>query len=768
MFLEERSPLRVRVRSKKCELFFLKKIDALKISTAYPNIWRRINKKSVYNFKQIKKNIKKIVQIYCSVKKVNEKNSDESLSNDGFISKKSSMWVHPKNFELDNSALDTTRKNIIEKRNNSQELIRIRNKESFFEKYGINDDYFNDVKLKNIIQEVKKTQSFKNSKTTFENAFGLKSPLYVNNFSFSDSSSSSSSIIQKAKQKKIRRKNNYKRTKKKKLTKKLLDVFNRNYMYYKGINKKNNEEEDYPITIIAEETDKECSQNPILKSNNNSVYKNSVNSKTKILNDEDTNPINRKNKKKHKKSKSKDKKGKQSLFGLTDIKINNYETVKNREILINTSEEDNREIKEEDTINNEINPDELIQFNNTENLLDKKFEINTQSNLENNIKINSNIEQSRNRDLAKLLKYFDEESKSIHLNNTIKESSHIKSSNKINHIANNSNKLIFNRNNDSSDESSKDAASSINLNLKAKWDSNSFSIKNDISLTINSSYENYNLISGEKLIKSKVLQSKLKEYLITEAFNISNKDMGNIKKINSLEQGLKSKEDKKKPILKNLSHQKRVTSSIVYNTTNINYINSVQFMKNKPKRVIKKSSSLINKGAPISIDNNSEKASDNYRKVNRNSVSQIKSDIKPFENEFYGKSTKSTVKFNFNTKFAKKKQSEPLIKIKSSNNIQSFDISHHKSFNLIDDTLTGRAMNYETTKEIPRRNRRRNSVLISSGLSKGKKKKDNLLSLIDYNIQRTNQKLNDPDGFYSNYFSNILKEEMKEKNKKKS
>ena len=32
MFLEERSPLRVRVRSKKCELFFLKKIDALKIS----------------------------------------------------------------------------------------------------------------------------------------------------------------------------------------------------------------------------------------------------------------------------------------------------------------------------------------------------------------------------------------------------------------------------------------------------------------------------------------------------------------------------------------------------------------------------------------------------------------------------------------------------------------------------------------------------------------------------------------------------------------
>ncbi len=38
IFLEERSPLRLRVRSKKCELFFLKKIDAIKISNSHPNI----------------------------------------------------------------------------------------------------------------------------------------------------------------------------------------------------------------------------------------------------------------------------------------------------------------------------------------------------------------------------------------------------------------------------------------------------------------------------------------------------------------------------------------------------------------------------------------------------------------------------------------------------------------------------------------------------------------------------------------------------------
>ena len=71
MFLEKRSPLRVRVKTKKAELFFLKKMDAINISISYPNIWRRINKKSVFNFEQIRKSINKIVDIYCSIKRIN-------------------------------------------------------------------------------------------------------------------------------------------------------------------------------------------------------------------------------------------------------------------------------------------------------------------------------------------------------------------------------------------------------------------------------------------------------------------------------------------------------------------------------------------------------------------------------------------------------------------------------------------------------------------------------------------------------------------------
>ena len=43
-------------------------MDAFKISASYQNLWKRINKKSVFNFEQMKKSIKKIVEIYCTVK----------------------------------------------------------------------------------------------------------------------------------------------------------------------------------------------------------------------------------------------------------------------------------------------------------------------------------------------------------------------------------------------------------------------------------------------------------------------------------------------------------------------------------------------------------------------------------------------------------------------------------------------------------------------------------------------------------------------------
>ena len=71
MILNERSPLTVKVKSKKAELFLLQKTDATEISNEYPNIWKRILHKSLYNMKQIKNIIRKKILIYCELNDIN-------------------------------------------------------------------------------------------------------------------------------------------------------------------------------------------------------------------------------------------------------------------------------------------------------------------------------------------------------------------------------------------------------------------------------------------------------------------------------------------------------------------------------------------------------------------------------------------------------------------------------------------------------------------------------------------------------------------------
>ena len=75
MFLNKRSPLCVKVKSKKVELYFLNKTDAIEISSCYPRIWNKINKKSLFNMEQIKKLINKVVKIFFSVHGIKEKES---------------------------------------------------------------------------------------------------------------------------------------------------------------------------------------------------------------------------------------------------------------------------------------------------------------------------------------------------------------------------------------------------------------------------------------------------------------------------------------------------------------------------------------------------------------------------------------------------------------------------------------------------------------------------------------------------------------------
>jgi hypothetical protein len=61
MFLNERSPLTAKVKTKTAELLIIRKIEAIEIYSIYPNIWKRINKKSLFNMEQIYLKIRKMV-----------------------------------------------------------------------------------------------------------------------------------------------------------------------------------------------------------------------------------------------------------------------------------------------------------------------------------------------------------------------------------------------------------------------------------------------------------------------------------------------------------------------------------------------------------------------------------------------------------------------------------------------------------------------------------------------------------------------------------
>ena len=64
IFLNEPCPLEAKVRTKTSELLILRKMEAIEIYSIYPNIWKRINKKSLFNMEQIYKEIeKKIIKI---------------------------------------------------------------------------------------------------------------------------------------------------------------------------------------------------------------------------------------------------------------------------------------------------------------------------------------------------------------------------------------------------------------------------------------------------------------------------------------------------------------------------------------------------------------------------------------------------------------------------------------------------------------------------------------------------------------------------------
>ena len=69
MFLNLKSPLTVKVKSKKAELLLFKKTDAVSISVNYPQIWSKIIKKSLFNMEQIERLINRATKLFLDSNK---------------------------------------------------------------------------------------------------------------------------------------------------------------------------------------------------------------------------------------------------------------------------------------------------------------------------------------------------------------------------------------------------------------------------------------------------------------------------------------------------------------------------------------------------------------------------------------------------------------------------------------------------------------------------------------------------------------------------
>ncbi len=81
MFSNERSPLSAVVKSRKAELFYLNKQDANEISLNYSFIWNKIEKKSIFNMKQIQRLMNRLEKIFYKKNGLTIKNTNEEFQN---------------------------------------------------------------------------------------------------------------------------------------------------------------------------------------------------------------------------------------------------------------------------------------------------------------------------------------------------------------------------------------------------------------------------------------------------------------------------------------------------------------------------------------------------------------------------------------------------------------------------------------------------------------------------------------------------------------
>ena len=183
MFLNKKSPLRVIVKSKNCELLLLKKTVAVEISMSFPKIWRKIIKKSLFNMEQIERLINKTLNFFliyhegknknCNNEnnyyKIDSHNGNKLINENNIIN---SLKKNKQNLELQSIPSEENDDDIIEIEENEdeekEEEEKEENEEKEEEKNKSNEEYKNSIILKG-------NDNFNSIKEEDENSLDSKS-----------------------------------------------------------------------------------------------------------------------------------------------------------------------------------------------------------------------------------------------------------------------------------------------------------------------------------------------------------------------------------------------------------------------------------------------------------------------------------------------------------------------------------------------------------------------------------------------------------------
>ena len=201
----------IKIILKRAELYVLRKKDAFNIKKDYPNIWQRINKKSIYNIKSLKSLTLDIINRYCEMnglivkgkelvktkgiimcKKINNKNNNQISSN---INTNTHIKTNATSKIDFGKKMVTSLKSSI--KNQKKEKVKFNNdlrssKSSQNIKFNINDENINNKEKK------ERSKSFNSEKNRRRKTKSESSNI----------SSSSSSLSNTLSEKTINRKNN--------------------------------------------------------------------------------------------------------------------------------------------------------------------------------------------------------------------------------------------------------------------------------------------------------------------------------------------------------------------------------------------------------------------------------------------------------------------------------------------------------------------------------------------------------------------------------